>query len=248
MSVHFNASFFHNRSVGFGRLHYWISLDSRSFLWEWKCSGKLSLTFRGQGIHGFSLHPLQSVLWLAWQNLQGAAVAEGALGTQCPRLRFFRSPEHPTISGDRHPSLDLLMGKFERFGIMRSIFKCWVLDAWTKGILPSLYPPSGGGSATAATASQHRCRVKSFLVTLHTESSSSAFWPLLTQAMVLGIWGSLVVWCRLWRVLGWSSLTEVRTFALPAIVFILEEFREEEELGVRNVPEGLSEFSWNQQN
>ena len=68
-------------------------------------------------------------------------------------------------------------------------------------------------------------------------------WPLLTQAMVLGIWGSLVVWCRLWRVLGWSSLTEVRTLALPAIVFILEEFREEEELGVRSVPEGLSEFS-----
>jgi hypothetical protein len=27
------------------------------------------------------------------------------------------------------------------------------------------------------------------------------------QAMLLGIWGSLVVWCRLWMVLGPSSLT-----------------------------------------
>ena len=31
------------------------------------------------------------------------------------------------------------------------------------------------------------------------------------QAMVFGICGSLVVWCRLCKVDGWSSVTEVRT-------------------------------------
>jgi hypothetical protein len=65
----------------------------------------------------------------------------------------------------------------------------------------------------------------------------------LTHAMVFGIWGSLVVWCRLCSVEGWSSLTEVRTLAEPAIVFILLEFLEDDELGVLRVPEGLSEFS-----
>jgi len=61
--------------------------------------------------------------------------------------------------------------------------------------------------------------------------------------MVLGICGSLVVWCLLCNVDGWSSVTEVRTFADPAMVFIFEEFLEDEELGVRRVPDGLSEFS-----
>jgi len=40
-----------------------------------------------------------------------------------------------------------------------------------------------------------------------------------------------------------SSLTEDRTFADPAIVFILLEFLLLEELGVRKVPEGDSELS-----
>ena len=64
-----------------------------------------------------------------------------------------------------------------------------------------------------------------------------------TQAMVLGIWGSLVVWWRLCIVLGPSSVTLLRTLADPAIVFILLEFRELEEFGVRSVPAGLSALS-----
>merc|ERR1712012_97839 len=63
------------------------------------------------------------------------------------------------------------------------------------------------------------------------------------QAMVFGICGSLVVWCRLCKVDGWSSVTEVRTFAEPAMVFIFDEFLDDDELGVRNVPDGLSELS-----
>jgi len=43
---------------------------------------------------------------------------------------------------------------------------------------------------------------------------------------------------------GPSSLTLVLTFAEPAIVFILLEFRELEEFGVLKVPDGLSELSW----
>ena len=34
---------------------------------------------------------------------------------------------------------------------------------------------------------------------------------MVAQAMVFGICGSLVVWCRLCNVDGWSSVTEVRT-------------------------------------
>ena len=34
---------------------------------------------------------------------------------------------------------------------------------------------------------------------------------MVAQAMVFGICGSLVVWCRLCKVDGWSSVTEVRT-------------------------------------
>ena len=34
------------------------------------------------------------------------------------------------------------------------------------------------------------------------------------------------------------------TFAEPAMVFIFDEFLDEDELGVRNVPDGLSELSW----
>ena len=63
------------------------------------------------------------------------------------------------------------------------------------------------------------------------------------QAIVFGICGNFVVWCRLWMVDGPSSLTLVLTFAEPAIVFILLEFRELEEFGVLKVPDGLSELS-----
>lgn len=52
-----------------------------------------------------------------------------------------------------------------------------------------------------------------------------------------------MVWCRLWIVEAPSSLTEDRTFADPAIVFILLEFLLLDELGVRKVPEGDSELS-----
>ena len=101
-----------------------------------------------------------------------------------------------------------------------------------------------------------------FQPTFHSTDALSLFWSLSlqsqelgsswlkewafkkTQAIVFGIWGSLVVWCRLCRVEGWSSVTEVRTFAEPAMVFILLEFLDEEEFGVRSVPEGLSQFSW----
>lgn len=64
------------------------------------------------------------------------------------------------------------------------------------------------------------------------------------HAKVFGIWGSLVVLWRLCMVLGPSSLTEVLTLAELAIVFILLELRELEELGVWRVPEGLSATSW----
>ena len=60
---------------------------------------------------------------------------------------------------------------------------------------------------------------------------------------MFGICGNFVVWCLLWMVDGPSSLTLVRTFADPAIVFILLEFRELEEFGVLKVPDGLSELS-----
>ena len=43
-------------------------------------------------------------------------------------------------------------------------------------------------------------------------------------------------------------LTDIITFADPAMVFIFEEFLEDEELGVRRVPDGLSEFSWTHNN
>ena len=33
------------------------------------------------------------------------------------------------------------------------------------------------------------------------------------------------------------------TFAEPAMVFIFDEFLDDDELGVRNVPDGLSELS-----
>ena len=50
--------------------------------------------------------------------------------------------------------------------------------------------------------------------------------------------------CLLWMVLGPSSLTLVLTLADPAMVFILLELRELEELGVCSVPEGLSATSY----
>ena len=52
-----------------------------------------------------------------------------------------------------------------------------------------------------------------------------------------------MVLCLLWMVLGPSSLTLVLTLAEPAMVFILLELRELEELGVCSVPEGLSATS-----
>ena len=67
--------------------------------------------------------------------------------------------------------------------------------------------------------------------------------------MVLGICGSLVAWpwWRPWPVMVEgpvsSPRTSLRTFAEPAIVFILLELRELEEFGVCSVPEGLSATS-----
>ena len=53
-----------------------------------------------------------------------------------------------------------------------------------------------------------------------------------------------MVLCLLWMVLGpVSSPTEDLTLADPAMVFILLELRELEELGVCRVPEGLSATS-----